>query len=170
MCKYSYELKVEVVKYYLENKYGYGLTAKYFNIKSATTVKNWIKKYKKHGLEGLTKNKKASYDGKFKENVIKYMNDNHLSLQETAYHFNLANATIVSKWERIYYKEGEKALYNNLKGQSKHMGSKLQKNKLSDNTKEDLIAENERLRMENEYLKKLNALVQERVNQEKKKK
>ena len=35
---------------------------------------------------------------------------------------------------------------------------------------EDLIAENQRLRMENEYLKKLNALVQERIKRENKKK
>ena len=35
---------------------------------------------------------------------------------------------------------------------------------------EDLMAENQRLRMENEYLKKLNALVQERIKRENKKK
>ena len=41
---------------------------------------------------------------------------------------------------------------------------------LSKETEEDLIAENQRLRMENEYLKKLNALVQERIKRENKKK
>ena len=41
---------------------------------------------------------------------------------------------------------------------------------LSKEIEEDLIAENQRLRMENEYLKKLNALVQERINRENKKK
>ena len=35
---------------------------------------------------------------------------------------------------------------------------------------EDLIEEVQRLRMENEYLKKLNALVQERIKRENKKK
>ena len=44
----------------------YTKTAKYFNIKSATSVKNWIKKYEKQRLKGLSKNKKCSYDGKFK--------------------------------------------------------------------------------------------------------
>ena len=43
-------------------------------------------------------------------------------------------------------------------------------NKIDKNIEEDLIAENKRLRMENEYLKKLNALVQERIKQENKKK
>lgn len=43
------------------------------------------------------------------------------------------------------------------------------KRKLDKKTEEDLIAENQRLRMENEYLKKLNALVQERIKREDKK-
>ena len=50
------------------------------------------------------------------------------------------------------------------------MKSKEDKNKLNKDIEEDLIAENQRLRMENEYLKKLNALVQERIKRENKKK
>lgn len=50
------------------------------------------------------------------------------------------------------------------------MKLKEDKKKLNKDIEEDLIAENQRLRMENEYLKKLNALVQERINQENKKK
>ncbi len=41
--------------------------------------------------------------------------------------------------------------------------------KLEKQVEEDLIAENQRLRMENEFLKKLNALVQERIKREEKK-
>ena len=41
--------------------------------------------------------------------------------------------------------------------------------KLDKRTEEDLIAENQRLRMEIEYLKKLDALVQKRLQEEKKK-
>ena len=42
--------------------------------------------------------------------------------------------------------------------------------KLDKNVEEDLIAENQRLRMEIEYLKKLDALVQERIQRESRKK
>ena len=48
------------------------------------------------------------------------------------------------------------------------MSSKPKKKKLDN--EEDLIEEVQRLRMENEYLKKLNALVQERIKRENKKK
>lgn len=50
------------------------------------------------------------------------------------------------------------------------MKLKEDKKKLNKNIEQDLIAENQRLRMENEYLKKLNALVQERIKRENKKK
>ena len=169
MSKYSNEFKLEVVKYYFENYGGYEITANHFNISSATSVKEWVRKYKENGSYGLLKNLKSSYSGDFKQNVIKYMHDNHLSATETAIKFNLANHVIVQKWERIYYEEGPQALYEEHRGRKKNMSSK-QKKKLSKEVEEDLIAENQRLRMENEYLKKLNALVQERIKRENKKK
>ena len=76
--------------------------------------------------------------------------------------------SVVLKWERIYYEEGPQALFEERRGRSRKMGSK--KNKKNVNENEDLLAEVQRLRMENEYLKKLNALVQERIKRENKKK
>ncbi|MDD6796166.1 MAG: transposase, partial [Clostridiaceae bacterium] len=55
------------------------------------------------------------------------------------------------------------------RGRSKNMSSKPKKKNLNKEVKEDLIAENQRLRIENEYLKKLQALVQKRIAQESKK-
>lgn len=170
MSKYSEKFKLEVVKYYIEKHCGYRSTANKFNIPSITTVKKWVKKYEQHGIKGLLNNRKTSYSGEFKQNVIEYMHGNHLSCQETSYYFNLGNTDIVCKWERIYYEEGPQALYEERRGRKKNMSSKPRKKKLSKEVEEDLIAENQRLRMENEYLKKLNALVQERIKRENKKK
>ena len=50
------------------------------------------------------------------------------------------------------------------------MNSKPKNKKLDKEIEKDLIAEVQYLRMENEYLKKLNALVQERIKRENKKK
>ena len=161
MSKYSVEFKLEVVKYYEENRCGYETTANHFNIGFAC-VQRWVNKYKLHGVKGLIKNQQQ-YDGKFKQNVVEYMHNNHLSLQETAIHFNLAGDWVVSKWERIYYEEGPQGLYQERRGRSKNMSSKPRKKEMSKEVEEDLIAEVQRLRMENAYLKKLQALVQKRT-------
>ena len=169
MSKYSSEFKLEVVKYYLDNNVGYQTTADHFSVAYALVLK-WVRKYKENGYAGLMKNQKSSYGGDFKLNVVEYMHENHLSCQEAAVHFNLAGDYVVSKWERIYYEEGPQGLYIERRGRSKNMSSKPKKKNLNKEVEEDLIAENQRLRMKNEYLEKLNALVQERIKPENNKK
>lgn len=169
MSKYSNEFKLKVVKYCLEENHSQSEAEKRFNIPKNSRIKIWVQKYREHGAEGLTKQQKSSYSGEFKQNVVEYMHRNHLSATETANHFRLGAVDVVLKWERIYYEEGPQGLYIERRGRSKNMSSKPKK-KLSEEVEEDLIAENQRLRMENEYLKKLNALVQERIKRENKKK
>lgn len=167
MSKYSKEFKIKVVQYYLNQHLGYRITARHFNIPQDSIVRRWVKRFEEHGSDGLERNK-ISYDGNFKRNVIEYMHEQHLSLSQTAAHFNLAGDYVVSKWERVYYEEGIQSLYKENRGRNRKMRKK-DKN-LSKDVEEDLIAEVQQLRMENEYLKKLNALVQERIKQESKKK
>ena len=169
MSKYSNEFKLEIVKYCIEGHHSREGAAKKFGMPSSTPLKEWIKRYQEHGPEGLVKQQKSSYSGEFKQNVIKYMHSNHLSATETAVHFRI-QTYVVLKWERIYYEEGPQALYEEYRGRKKNMSSKTKKKNLNKEVEEDLIAENHRLRMENEYLKKLNALVQERIKRENKKK
>ena len=80
----------------------------------------------------------------------------------------------VQRWERIYLEEGEAGFYIERRGRATKMDNpkigRPRKKQLDKQVEEDLIAENQRLRMENEYLKKLNALVQERIERERKKK
>ncbi len=170
MSKYSNEFKLEVVEYCIEGHHSFKSTADYFNIPAKTTVQKWCKKYQAHGEKGLLKNMKSSYSGEFKQNVVEYMHTNHLSAHETAIHFNLGSVDQATKWERIYYEEGPQALYEERRGRSKKMSSKPRKRKLSKENKEDLIEEVQRLRMENAYLKKLQALVQERTKPKQSKK
>jgi len=170
MSKYTFEFKLKVVEYQLNEGCGMKSTAKHFDIPSKELVRQWVKEYENHGIQGLFKNQKSSYDGKFKQDVIEYMHKNHLSAVETAYRFNLGNNHVVSKWEHIYNEEGPQALYQERRGRRKNMSSKKDKKELSKKVKEELIEEVQRLRMENEYLKKLNALVQERIKRENKKK
>ena len=72
------------------------------------------------------------------------------------------NFKFLKQWERIYLEEGAEGLMKERRGR----GNKGRSPKLEKKIEEDLIAENQRLRMENEYLKKLSALVlaEERKN------
>ena len=170
MSKYSLEFKLEVVRYCIEEHHGCEDASKYFGIPSPENIRQWCKRYQLYGTEGLLKNLKSSYDGEFKQNVVEYMHTNHLSATETAIQFRLGDAKRVLKWERIYYEEGPQALYLERRGRRKNMSSKPRKKKLSEDVEKDLIAEIQQLRMENAYLKKLNALVQERIERENPKK
>ena len=168
MAKYSYQEKLEAVIRVVEGGMGCKASAKIMGV-SHGLVERWVARYRQFGPEGLLL-KHGSYDGAFKVSVIEYMHKNHLSLSETAVKFGIPTEVTVGKWERIYYEEGPQGLYIERRGRNKNMSSKPKKKKISNENEEDLIEEVQRLRMENEYLKKLNALVQERIKRENTKK
>ena len=101
------------------------------------------------------------YTPEFKIKVVETMHREKLSYRETARQFDISNSRVTA-WERIYLEEGAEGLYIERRGRkSTGRPPKIKK-------EENLIAEVQRLRAENAYLKKLNALVAERVQQEKK--
>jgi len=102
----------------------------------------------------------AIYTGEFKQSVIEDMRNNCLSQNETADKYAIPRASI-QRWERIYLEEGPEGLYIERRGRaSTATGTrKGRPPKLDLKVEEDLIAENQRLRMEIDYLKKLDALV-----------
>ena len=107
------------------------------------------------------------YTGEFKQEVIETMMREKLSCRETARLYEINDHKQVMAWERIYLEEGPEGLYIERRGRnSKGRPAK----KLNPEVEEDLLAEVQRLRAENAYLKKLNALVAERVRQERKQK
>ena len=86
MNKYSSEFKLEVVKYYLENNVGYQAATDHFGVAYSPVIR-WVRKYKENGYVGLMKNQRASYSGNFKQNVVEYMHENHLSCQRDSISF-----------------------------------------------------------------------------------
>lgn len=92
-----------------------------------------------------------------------------MALKDWQIKINFMMAILSYTLERIYLEEGALALFKDNRGRSKGMENKNHKKPpLSEQIKEDLISENQRLRMENEYLKKLNALIQEQERSAKK--
>lgn len=157
---YTDEFKLTVVKEYLEGKAGgFRAVAEKHNVDYAQ-LRRWVNLYKAGGIDALLKVQRT-YSGDFKVAVVEYMHNNSMSINMTAAHFGIQSPPTVKSWERIYYQEGKEALYEERRGRSKAM-SKKKKVCKDVNTNEDLLAEVQRLRMENEYLKKLNALIQEK--------
>ena len=109
------------------------------------------------------------YSGEFKQQVIEDMRQNRLAHKETARKYEV-NDRQVRAWERIYLEEGKEALLVERRGRACAASGtqKGRKPKLDKQVEEDLIAENQRLRMEIDYLKKLRALVLEEERQNRK--
>jgi len=105
------------------------------------------------------------YTGEFKQHVIETMRKEGLSYNETSRQFEINSHYRVQKWERIYLEEGPEGLYVERRGRSGGRPPKLDKK-----VEDDLIAEVQRLRAENDYLKKLNALVLEEERRNKRRK
>ncbi len=117
--------------------------------------------------------KAGNYSSIFKVNAVKYMHENHLSIGEASANLGIPSETTLLKWERIYYEEGEEGLLVERRGRPKKSMSKNTTKTPKNSSKEkeeDLIAEVQRLRAENAYLKKYNALVQEKQRLQAKKK
>ncbi len=123
---------------------------------------------------GKTGRKNKKYSPEFKTSVIMDMREHHLGYLETVRKYQLGGISEYSAisrlhlWERIFLEEGVEGLMKERRGRAS-VASGTRKGrppKLDKKVEEDLIAENQRLRMENEYLKKLDALVRERIQRE----
>ena len=80
-----------------------------------------------------------------------------MNYSETARRFEVNDHHRIQDWERIYLTEGPEGFAVERRGR----GSTGRPRKLPKEAEEDLLAEVQRLRAENEYLKNLQALVLE---------
>ena len=97
------------------------------------------------------------YTPEFKQMVVETMREENLSYHETARKFEISGHERIRQWERIYLEEGPEGFAIERRGRK----STGRPSKLPKNIEEDLIAENQRLRVELAYPKNLQALVLE---------
>ena len=114
---------------------------------------------------GKKGSKQKRYSTEFKISVIMDMREHHLNYSEVVRKYWDINQgqehnyqKQVQRWERVFLEEGAEGLMKERRGKS-YGSKKGRPPKLDKKVEEDLIAENQRLRMEIEYLKKLSALV-----------
>lgn len=169
MTKYTFEDKLKMVLDYLDGHQGYQTIAKKYGMKSYSPLRDWVLNYKVYGADGLKPKKtKTNYTLDFKLTVLKFMQETGSSYRETAHHFKLHNPSMIANWKRSYLKGGTEGL-NKPTGRpskmSKKKKSKPFKKRSIKSSEVDRIqaleAENEYLRTEVAFLKKLRELQEE---------
>lgn len=106
------------------------------------------------------------YTPEFKRMVVEAMEKEHLSIYAAMQEFGINDHKIIERWERIYLEEGPEGLTIERRGRrSKDRRPK----QLPKEVEEDLLAEVQRLRAENDYLKNLQALVLENERRQRRK-
>ena len=152
--KYSDVLKLKVVEEYQGGFLGIRPLAKKYGI-SKSVVARWIRINEKLGTEGLrSKKHNKSYSVQFKLDVLSYMKRTGSSEMDTALHFGLTDSSTIARWKKAF-------LEGKVEGLNKHKGSppmsKKKKTEQKTAYEQELERENELLRLEVEYLKKLRA-------------
>ena len=168
MQKYDEEFKLTIVKEYLKGTSGSKAIAAKYGV-SRVSIKDWANFYRHHGEAGL-RGKPGPYTARFKLSVLNHMWEKELPYNEVAAIFNLrGGARMIAVWVLSYHRGGLDALEPQHRGRRKKM--KTPEKTISepappDDSKslEDLRKENEYLRAEVAYLKKLDALVRAKTH------
>lgn len=167
MTKYSEDLRRQIVDRYLSGDGGTEALAKEYGV-GRGPLRRWIAAYRVHGQQGLSK-KHSSYDASFKLQVLKRMWRDDLSYAQASALFDLRQAGALSRWERQYHEGGYEALKPRPKGrrpkmpEAKPTSTQDTPRPTDERTRQELLDENEYLRAEVAFLKKLQELRREKA-------
>lgn len=168
MTKFNLDFKVQVVSEYLKGAGSVSLARKY-HIAKRDTVLLWVHRFEKYGVAGLeVQEKQRDYSGEFKIQVLNWKRQQQASLSETALHFNITSPSVIYQWQRRFDLGGIDSLVRKRgrpKAMAKHKAKKTVEptleQRVAHKEKDELRQlkkENQMLRIENEFLKKLDAL------------
>ncbi|MEI7510375.1 MAG: transposase [Flavobacterium sp.] len=160
--KYDYTYKKECVELVLNNNHSSRYVSK-LKGPDESNIRKWVSFYKTYGESGLFSGKNRKYPLDFKLKVLQSIYKDSLSLKEATLRFNISDSSVIIKWQKDFSNFGLKGLYPKTRGKPKFMSNnkakRHQSNKLL-TKEEELFLENEALRCELDYLKKLQALIQ----------
>ncbi len=160
--KYDYTFKLECVQLVLENHHSAEYVSKLKGL-DESNIRKWVNFYNEFGKAGLLPSQNRSYSIEFKMEVLKVIKQNYLSLSEACLKFNITSKSVIIKWQRDFANFGIDGLHAKPKGRPKSMSNFKRKKRKSDkplSREEELLLENEALRCELAFLKKLQALIQ----------
>jgi len=162
--KFSIETREKAVLKVLEQGESYHSVARKLQT-DHQLISRWVNSYKRYGKEGLTLKSRNGYSGTFKLRLIQEMQENSLSLHQMSAQYRISPSAL-SVWRRLYEQHGALALLEmKPRGRPKKMRKSSPKTEENPTDYEKLLKENERLRIENDYLKKVRALIQKKETQ-----
>lgn len=169
MSKLTRKDKIEI---YERRKKGETISSltKSFGVRESN-IRYLIALIKKHGYDILRKDKNRTYSKDFKLQIINRILIKHESINSVALDIGLGSSGILNNWLSKFKENGYNVIENK-KGRKPKSMTKPKKNNKTFSEKEKIKQLEEEilyLKAENEYLKKLRALVQERKLKEKKK-
>jgi transposase len=165
MGKYSEQTKLAAARDYCRGHLGLKQVARRHRVNVAS-LRLWAAAYRVHGAAGVQTKQRKFYSAQFKMPVLQRMRSEKLSYRQVAALFNIRNRDMIGTWQRAYEVGGVAALYPHSSIRRTAMAkqadtqSGAKKPKDETRTRQELLDELERLRMENAYLKKLKALAQ----------
>lgn len=160
MSKYSETFRVIVVKAYLAGPKGFRKVAQQFSV-DVSLLRRWVTHYQVHGCTSHPR-RKRHHSSKFKFEVVQYMREHHMSLRQTAAHFGLSQSSQIASWASQHYSCGATPCIPRKRKPTvmpkKPFPLKPVTDDDSEKSRDQLLAELEYLRMENDILKKLEEL------------
>ena len=130
MAKYRTELKMKVVKEYLESNTSYKTLSDKYRIPNKSIIITWVNTYKTQGYEGLkVKRKNTQYTLEFKLNVVNLYLTGEMSYQSLANELKISNPAIITRWVNDFRKQGIEGLKPKKRGRPSKMPKSTNKSK-----------------------------------------
>jgi transposase-like protein len=163
---YPETVKVQAVTDYLKGLGSLHQVCSKYNISSHSVLRGWIKKYNGHeafkshnsqGDKNMTKGRQTTYEERTE--IVAFCVENNDNYQLTSERFKVSYQQVYT-WVQKYKEQGYESLVD-------RRGNRKKAEELSDSEKlaaqlKLLEAENKRLRMENDFLKKLDEVERRR--------
>ena len=160
MKQYKTDFKLDVVQSFLAGEGGAKLLARRWSV-SEERIRTWVSHYRLHGIDVLS-SKRSAYSSEFKLQVLSHQDREQLSSRKVAAIYDILNLNQVVVWRRILNQDSVEAFRSRKQGRpmmKPELPCPRPSNMTATYSTQVLREENERLRAEVAYLKKLQALI-----------
>lgn len=166
--RFTLEQKLQIIEEWLTTDIPRNAIARKHNV-AVQTIRSWVKIFELHGADALKprNQKRRKYVGEFRVKVVEDILNNEISINESCAKYNL-NKALILHWKNNYLEKGKDYLLKDHRGNEKGSILKniesdfknIEYKDLNTELEKKLFNENQRLRAELEYSKKLQALIQ----------